>query len=116
MWLDKKSKISSKEDIFPSLAKGTLCKIMQESFLLNQVMFLVFHLLHKIHLQIYLHTNILMICTYNMFFVSLCLKRELIICLVEISHLVSEKYWFRRRIAYWLFLHIFYDKIISFKE
>ena len=33
----------------------------------------------------------------------------------EILYLISEKYWFRCRIACWLFLYNFYDKIINFK-
>ena len=44
------------------------------------------------------------------------LKRELIKFFIEILYLISEKYWFRRRIACLLFLHNFYNKIILKKK
>ena len=68
-----------------------------------------------VHILLVKKTIVILIQSTYVILISLCLMGELIF-FTEILYLISEKYWFRRRIACWLILYNIYDKIINFKE
>ena len=68
-----------------------------------------------VHILLVKKTIVILIQSTYVILISLCLKGELIF-FTEILYLISEKYWFRHRIACWLILYNIYDKIINFKE